>query len=142
MDIEKRFTDAKTILEQNGATLTQKTYVMNQAGWAVDLSGKEIKPETLDGISRLIGLCELNLKGSKITDEQMALIGKVVPLYILDISDTGITDAGLAQLTQNTIAQLSVTGSKVTPDGIATLEKRYSSDPAVHPFFKNIKVKR
>lgn len=139
-DVQKKFTDARTVLEQNGATFTQKTYVMNQEGWAVDLGGKEIKPETLDALSRLVSLSELILKGSKITDEQMAQIGNLKTLFVLDLSDTPVSDAGIAQLKQTTLSKLDVSGTKVTPTAIADLEKRYATAPDIHPFFRKIKV--
>ena len=141
-DVEKKFTDAKTLLEQNGATLTQKTYAMNQAGWAVDLSGKELKPETFDGLARLVSLSELILKGAKITDEQMAQIGNLRTLYVLDVSNTPVSDSGLAQLKQNSLSKLDVSGTKVTSTAIAALEKRYATDPDINPFFRKIQVKK
>jgi hypothetical protein len=141
-DYQTRVLSAEQALKEQGATMKQRPFAMNQLAWSVDLSGKEIKPEMLEAMQKIDGVGELNLKESKITDEQLQSLANVSPLYILNLSNTGITDAGLKHLTHKTIAELDVSGTKVTDEAVAALKKRYSTDPGINVFFKNIKIKR
>lgn len=141
-DYQKRILSGEQALKEQGAKISQRTFALNQVAWSVDLSGKEIKPETIEALQKLEGVGELILKESKITDEQLQSLAKLAPLYILNLSNTGITDAGMKHLTQNTIAELDVSGTKVTADAVDAMKKRYSTDPGVNEFFKKIKIKR
>ena len=141
-EYQKKILSAEQALKEQGATMKQRSFPMAQVAWSVDLSGKEIKPEMFEAMQKLEAVGELILKESKVTDEQLQSLGKISPLYLLDLSNTGITDAGMKHLTHNTIFELDVSGTKVTADGVAALKKRYSTDPGVNVFFKNIKIKR
>jgi hypothetical protein len=136
----RKITSAEDELEAQGAKVETKAFGQNQSGFSVDLSGKEIKPETLEALAKLGAIGELNLSGSTISDSQMEAIGKLNPLYGLHLGKTAITDAGFAQLKQTTLVQVDVRGSKVTHDGVVALKKRYAKDPGILPFFKNLKV--
>lgn len=141
-DYQKKVLSAEQALKEQGASLKQKTFALNQVAWTVDLSGKEIKPEILAELQKLDGIGELILKEAKITDEQMQSLAKLAPLYVLNLSNTGVTDAGIKHLTQNTISELDVSGTKVSADAVAAMKKRYATDPAVNEFFKKIKIKQ
>lgn len=140
-DYQKKILSGEQTLKEQGATLKQRTFAMNQTAWSVDLSGKEIKPEMFEALQKLEAVGELILKESKITDDQLQSLAKLSPLYIINLSNTGITDSGMKHLTQNSISELDVTGTRVTADAVTALRKRYSTDPGINPFFRNIKIK-
>lgn len=140
-ETQAKIQNAADELRAAGAVMEMKDF-MGMAAWAVDLSGKKITPEIIDALRRLNGTGELNLSGSDITDEQIPALNRLHPLYVLNLSDTAVTDAGIEQLQLNTIAQLNVSDTKVTKAAADKLVKRYKEDPAVHPFFRNLKVTR
>jgi len=140
-DYVKNIEDAEQFLKSKGVTLAQKTFAMNQTGWSVDMSGKEIGDDMLEAIGRLQAVGEVIFTGSSVADDQLQKLGAVSPLYMINLSKTGVSDGGLAHLKHNTIRELDVTETKVTADAVAALKKRYATDTAVHGFFRNIKIK-
>jgi hypothetical protein len=62
-------------------------------------------------------------------------------IMMLDLSHTAVTDATLDKLSDApSLGQLNVTGTKVTPAGVARFKRARQDNPQVHPLAKNTKV--
>jgi hypothetical protein len=92
----------------------------------LELEGTEVTDEGVKHLGRLTGLQWVNLRRTRITDAGLATIGRLTNLedLLLDYN-TEVTDAGLLHLTDLTRCKISLTGTGVTPSGIAILNAKY-----------------
>lgn len=112
--------------------------------FVVDLSGKTI---TDDHVRRLIELERvgvLNLSRSTVTDAHIAALhegGVTRAFHKVDLSHTAVTDTSLDKLPGcKFLAELNLTGSKVTKAGVERFKQARQADSAVGPMFKNTKI--
>ena len=88
------------------------------------LRGRNISDVTVQSLSRLVEMEDLNLSGCKLVTNLAALSG-MVALQVLDLSDCGtVTDAGLAGLTEQVLdlRTLNLSGNRLVSDaGVWTL---------------------
>jgi hypothetical protein len=77
----------------------------------------------------------LDLDGTSLDDSMMTHIDKL-PVTILNLGRAKVTDVGLSKLANMpSLWQLDVTGTAVTPAGVAALKQRIPSLRTVHTNF-------
>ena len=94
----------------------------------LDIVGKDVTDEHLQGIGQLSGLKALDIHNSRITDSGLSYLTTLTQLERLNLQGTPVTDVGIAQLsTLHRLAYINVKDTSVTPDGVSTLQKTLSS---------------
>jgi hypothetical protein len=126
-----------------GGDANKKQYPLGE-GWVVKLSGVTLNDELFQSLKTLERVSELDLSKSTLTDADMPRVMEVGGvLFKLNLSNTAVTDASIAPLADAVLlAELDVTGTKVTPAAISQLTTKRRSDPKIMPQFKATKVKR
>lgn len=128
-------------LVAQGGKAERKSGVSGDA-WVVHLDGMTITGETIGHLKQVDKISELHLGRSTVTDDQIAAMrdqNVFNVTLVLDLSHTAVTDAALDKLSDTPgLAQLTVTGTKVTPAGITRFKQARQNNPQV--FFKTTKV--
>lgn len=131
------------LLKQRGAKFTEKQYKQGKA-WAIDLSGLTITDDMMAALKQVGPITDLNFNKSTLNDAQMAKINERSIcgfLLVLDVGHTEVGDAGLEQLKDDgLLTKLVLTGSKVTPQGLARWKKAREDDTRILAMFKHPKV--
>ena len=133
-------------LKKNGATVEERKYPGFGDAWSVNLSGATITDETFDRLEESSPVSELILAGSTVNDahaERISSLRVGSTLRKLDLSKTEFTDAGLAQLKNLTVlAELNVTGTKVTKAATDKFQKDRNENPSTLPWARRVTIKR
>jgi hypothetical protein len=118
-------TDFVSALQQQGGTVTEKSYPPYGNGFVVKLSGAKVTDETFRDLKGLKRLAELDLSKSSITDSQMEQLNEVAKYLVkLDLSHTAVTDAGLEKLANTyVLMNLNLAGTRATAAGVARFQK-------------------
>lgn len=123
---------ASDSLAASGAKFKEKQYG-GKAAWAVDLHGLTITDDLLRQVKTLGNVAELDLSKSTVTDAHLATMRELelhALLNRLDLSNTAVTDVGLEKLDGNLfLAELNLTGTKVTPAGVARFKQARQANP-------------
>ncbi len=136
-------TGAAGSLAAAGAKATEKQYPVGRA-WVVSLQGLTITPDLLKQVKALGTVAELDLSKSTATDADLATMRELelhALLNRLDLSHTAVTGAGLAKLEGNLfLADLNLTGTKVTPAAVAEFKRARQSDPRAKVKNTNVRL--
>ncbi len=90
----------------------------------LDLHQTAVAGRGVGYLAKLPKLVELSLAGSKVSDLFAAEVGALTKLERLSLAGCTFSDAGLKHLAGlSNLTQLDLTGTRVTADGIATLQK-------------------
>lgn len=90
----------------------------------VRLLGPQINDEYLDSVGKLEGLISLSMKSTSITDAGMAKLAACRDLAILEIRYADISDTSIDVLAQMSLHAVEITGTRITSEGVKTLEER------------------
>lgn len=130
------------LVAQGGKAQRKSSPVGN--AWFVHLDGTTVTGETIDHLKQVDKIAELRLNRSTITDDQIATMRSQTffdGILVLDLSNTAVTDATLDKLSDmRVLGQLTVTGTKVTPAGVARFKRARQDNPQVHQLARNTKV--
>jgi uncharacterized membrane protein/mono/diheme cytochrome c family protein len=90
----------------------------------LDLS-EAVKPDTLlFQLANFPHLQKINLKKSGVQDQHLQQLGAMPYLELLNLYETAISDQGLVTLNLPQLRSLFVWGTKVTPNGLHTLQEK------------------
>jgi hypothetical protein len=143
-EIEKQQeSDRVGSIEEQGGTVSEKSYPPYGTGYVVNLSGARINHSTFKNLKALKRVAELDLSKSSITDDQMEQLNEVANLLVrLDLSRTAVTDAGLAKLTNTYVLfNLNVVGTEVTAAGVERFKQLRLASPYTRVKQPNVKLK-
>jgi hypothetical protein len=129
---------AIAVLDACNGTYTQEVQVPTWLRWVVpdscflrvvgvDLRGRRITDRTLQGLSGLTRLRQLDVQDTVISDSGLEYVGR---MQELNLAYTRVTDAGLAHLARlGQLQKLHVRGTAVRlSSAVALFERRYPSD--------------
>jgi hypothetical protein len=136
-------TNSSSTLQDQGGTVTEKTYPPYGSGYEVKLSGAQVNDATFTHLKKLQRVAELDLSRSSITDEQMGQLNEVANLLVrLDLSSTAVTDEGLEKLTNTYVLfNLNLAGTKCTPAGVERFKAKRLASPHTRVKNPNVKLK-
>ena len=129
-------------LKEHGLKFERRNNPFGAEAYAVDLSGAKITDKLLSQVTTLGTIAELNLSGSTLSDshaETLEKLGLCNNAAKLNFSNTALSDAGLAKLKFiHFLQEMDLTGTKVTPEGVADFKKRIqgSSSFGINPKIK------
>ena len=134
---------AATSLAGSGAKTHEKQYTLGKA-WVVELRGLTITDGLIQEVKKLGNVAELDMGRSTVTDDQLKLmhdLGLHTLLVKLDLSQTAVTDTGLGHLEGSIfLAELNLTGTKVTPAAAQRFKKTREADPKSRVKVTNVKL--
>jgi hypothetical protein len=129
----------------SGLKMTEKNYPLGK-GWVVDMKGLTVTEDHFRQLKAVGNVAELDLSRSTITDDQlgrMRELGAAATLFKIDLSHTAVTDAGLEKLEGlPLLANVTVTGTKVTPAGAEKYKKSRLENPQILPQLRYTNVVR
>lgn len=90
--------------------------------FSLSLQDAQLSERSIDLISQMLWLNDLQLTGTNITDEDLCNIAHLTNLSSLALSGTAVSDAGLKHLrTLKNLERLYLGGTNVTADGLRQL---------------------